>query len=121
MAKTAEEKKATQKEYYLKNRDQFLKYGKEYRTKNSRRTRLKHFYNMTVVEYDELYNAQGGKCAICGIHQSELKQSLCVDHNHITGEIRGLLCSNCNAGIGMLQDNSDIIEKALQYMKDSQN
>lgn len=73
-------------------------------------------YGITVEQYNELYQKQKGCCAICGIHQSELKKSLCIDHDHSTGKIRGLLCSNHNTGIGLLNDNYEMILKAAIYL-----
>lgn len=67
-------------------------------------------------EYDKMYFSQSGCCAICGIHQSELKKRLAVDHDHKTGKIRGLLCSNCNCAIGLLHDEPVVIEMALTYL-----
>ena len=72
---------------------------------------------LTHEEYDLLLQAQGHRCACCGIHQSELKKVLHVDHDHETGKVRGLLCSNCNTGIGKLGDNAKGIRKALAYVE----
>ena len=55
-------------------------------------------------------------CATCGIHQSELKKSLSVDHNHKTGKIRGLLCSKCNFGIGQFNDDLKLIDSVKKYL-----
>lgn len=77
---------------------------------------LKSNYNLTKKEYDKLYNDQHGKCAICGIPETELKRNLCVDHDHKTGKIRGLLCTLCNQGLGSFKDNQSNIENALYYL-----
>jgi len=82
--------------------------------------RLNHKYNMTPKEYDKLYKRQKGCCAICGIHQSVFKKALCVDHNHITGEIRGLLCNSCNWAIGYLKVDKmgfDLLTSAIVYIQ----
>jgi len=60
----------------------------------------KHYYNITIEDYDVAYNKQRGCCAICGKHQSELSTRLCVDHDHKTNEFRGLLCVKCNGALG---------------------
>lgn len=66
--------------------------------------------------YDKLYEAQKGCCAIC--NEPEEKFSwLCIDHDHDTGRIRGLLCPNCNRGIGLLKDNAALLERAAEYIK----
>ena len=59
------------------------------------------------------------KCAVCGKHQSEIKQALCVDHNHINNNVRGLLCIRCNRAIGMLEDNVQLLSQAINYLTNS--
>lgn len=78
-------------------------------------------YGLTAQFYNELFNKQEGCCAICGIHQSELPNKLCIDHDHITGMVRGLLCLKCNSGIGKFQDNTELLGNAIEYLKLSQN
>ena len=78
---------------------------------------IKHFYGMSVEEYDALYNRQHGCCAICGRHQSNLKRRLNVDHDHTTRKIRGLLCDHCNNGLGYFFDDSDLMLQAAIYME----
>lgn len=70
--------------------------------------------------YNELFIAQEGKCAICGKHQSEMKKALSLDHNHITGRTRGLLCSNCNWGLGNFKSDYgiELLQKAIEYSRD---
>lgn len=72
-------------------------------------------YGMSLEEYDTLYKNQEGRCDICGNMPSEYM--LVVDHNHETGEVRGLLCRPCNSGIGLLRDSEMIVAKALEYLK----
>ena len=84
---------------------------------NDRGNYLKRKYGITSQDYDNMYSEQEGSCAICGIHQSELKNRFCVDHDHDTGQVRGLLCNNCNNGIGKLQDNYDTIYRAADYLR----
>jgi len=59
-----------------------------------------------------MFEAQEGRCAICRRELAEAR----IDHDHITGSVRGLLCQNCNAGIGMLQDDPDILRAAVVYL-----
>ncbi len=69
----------------------------------------------TQKMYDELYEAQHGCCALC--NEPEEKFSwLCIDHDHETGKIRGLLCPNCNRGLGLLQDSPQLLQKAVAYV-----
>lgn len=85
----------------------------------SRRQELKRNHNITQEEYEMLLNSQDGKCAICETDKPNCLgvEYLSVDHDHETGRIRGLLCQNCNMGIGHLKDNCKIVESALVYLK----
>ena len=56
-------------------------------------------------------------CAICKTHSDLLPRNLAVDHCHTTGKVRGLLCTNCNIGLGMLKDSSEILNLAIKYLK----
>jgi len=73
-------------------------------------------YELTIIEYSELYRTQEGKCAICQVQFSNENPSN-IDHNHHTGKVRGLLCGNCNKGIGFLRDSIPYLEKAIEYLK----
>jgi hypothetical protein len=72
--------------------------------------------NLTRTAYSLLLVAQDYKCAICGINASELTRELSVDHNHDTNEVRGLLCSHCNIGLGNFRDDEELLIKASQYL-----
>ena len=86
----------------------------------SRKQDLKRNHNITQKEYEMLLNSQDGKCAICHTDRPNCRnvEHLSVDHDHETGRIRGLLCQNCNLGIGHLKDNTTILESALFYLKE---
>jgi DNA-directed RNA polymerase subunit RPC12/RpoP len=60
--------------------------------------------------------AQNYKCAICGIDANELPRELGVDHSHETHEVRGLLCSHCNIGLGNFRDDVELMRKAIEYL-----
>ena len=81
-----------------------------------RKIHIKRLYGVTYGDYERLLEHQGRCCACCGKHESEQKHRLAVDHVHDSGKIRGLLCNNCNSGIGKLGDNSDGVRKALEYL-----
>jgi len=85
-----------------------------------RRQQLKYSYGLTIEEYNQMFEQQKGCCAICGRHQSELKLTLGVDHNHTTGEIRKLLCRGCNSGIGHFNDDIELLLKAVNYLKEKE-
>ncbi len=107
------------RDYYLKHKEEHLKRTKEYRESNPDKVKNKKLvdrYGITLEDYNQMFIEQEGKCAICGKHQSELQRALFVDHDHNTGEVRGLLCNNCNAGVGYFEDKPDYLEKAIAYL-----
>jgi len=83
----------------------------------ARKFQLKYKFGLTLEDYNSMFDEQQGKCAVCGRHQSELKLSLAVDHNHETGKVRGLLCSGCNTALGMLRENKNSILSMVEYLK----
>lgn len=105
----------------------YSKYGQSDKGKQrARRAGLKFHYGITLEEYNQILEKQKGCCAICGRHQSEThksrwkcKLSLSVDHNHITRQIRGLLCGTCNRAIGSLKVDElgdELLKKAIDYI-----
>ena len=70
-------------------------------------------YGISSDFFGDLWQEQNGCCAICG---TRLKDKFYIDHNHKTGQIRGLLCSSCNVGIGLLKDSPDMLSKAIKYL-----
>lgn len=109
--------------YRENHKEKVSAYHKQYRKQNPDRCRgyqLKKF-GLTVGDYNKMFSDQKGCCAICGVHQSEFKKRLAVDHNHITGQVRRLLCSNCNKGIGNLQEDIQILHKAIAYLQTYQS
>lgn len=78
--------------------------------------KLKTKYGLTPAEWDLLYDQQLGRCAICYTDFAGIK--VCVDHDHKTGKVRGLLCVECNHGIGKFKDNPVILRNAAQYLDD---
>lgn len=79
---------------------------------------LMKLYGLSVEDWNRMFLAQGGKCAICDRHQTAVpKQRLQVDHDHETDKIRGLLCSDCNMGLGLFRDNLTSLAKASEYLQ----
>ena len=72
-------------------------------------------YGITAMQYAEMLFLQGGVCKICRRDGGDRK--LRVDHNHETGEVRGLLCHSCNTGIGLLQDDPEVLQAAIDYLR----
>ena len=82
----------------------------------NRNTRYIKTYGITIDDYNKIFKEQEGNCGICNKHQVEFKKRFAVDHDHDTGEVRGLLCFDCNIGIGKLGDNIEGLEQALRYL-----
>jgi len=86
--------------------------------KNARRTRhsahLKATYGISISDYDSMLRLQCGVCAICGGGTS--KNFLATDHDHATGEVRGLLCANCNKVLGRFRDRAGTFRRAADYL-----
>jgi hypothetical protein len=109
-------KKVECKDWYSKN--------KVYQSKYMREKSLKRLYNITLDGFDELRIKHNNKCAICGTEPGKpragkQKKFLEVDHDHKTGAIRGLLCSKCNTAIGLLEDEVDLLKKAIKYLNEA--
>ncbi|KKN36747.1 hypothetical protein LCGC14_0770530 [marine sediment metagenome] len=97
-----------------RNKPKLIKNKKELRNRFLLRT-----YGIRIEEYEELLQSQNNKCAICGIlvKRGRRKKNFAVDHNHETGEVRGLLCEDCNRGIGLLREDIGILQKAIKYLE----
>lgn len=106
------------KSYLIENKIKIQNYYKTEKYKKQKKNYyLKRDFNISIDDYNKLFQKQDGKCAICNKHQSELTTMLSVDHDHSTGKIRSLLCSNCNLLIGNAFDNIDILNNAIKYLK----
>jgi hypothetical protein len=84
-----------------------------------KRNALQRRYGLTDADYLALIDEQD-RCPICGV---EFDQNVKphIDHDHATGKVRGLLCNNCNTGLGMFKDNSEFLLKAIEYLKSRQS
>jgi len=80
--------------------------------------KLRKAFGIGYQEYLNMLAAQQGCCAICGTNDPGAR-AFAVDHCHDTGVIRGLLCGNCNTGIGNLRDDISILQRAIQYLENS--
>ena len=80
-------------------------------------------YGLTQEDYTNMLATQNGVCAICKCAETAKSnagyvKNLAVDHCHVTGKVRGLLCHDCNTGIGKLKDNISLLESAIKYLKE---
>lgn len=78
---------------------------------------LHYKFGITIEQWEALYAAQVGCCAICHSPDAKGRGRLHVDHNHKTGKIRGLLCMECNVGLGKFQDDPDLLLAAVTYIR----
>ncbi len=111
-------------EEFCKNKE---KYTKKYQRKKhlnyecrgfeyNKTIYLKRKYGIDLEEYYKILESQNNCCIICGIHESKMETMLSVDHCHTTGKIRGLLCHNCNIGLGNFKDDPKVMKKAIEYL-----
>lgn len=81
---------------------------------------LKKRFGITLDDYNCMMDEQDGKCAICGaIYGDNFGNPLTVDHCHKWGHIRGLLCRNCNYGLGNFDDNVEYLHNAIRYLNET--
>ena len=92
------------------------KYKRPYSYEYDKDKKLKKSYGISYAEYVRMLEAQNGMCAICGTDDTGKRKAFHVDHCHETGEVRGLLCGNCNSGIGNLRDDVGLLQRAIEYL-----
>jgi len=114
------------KKYGLANKEKISEYAKKYYELYKEEYRIyqkKHniqSYGITMNDYDNMYIEQNGVCAICGKPETRYKgdkQVLSIDHDHVTGKVRGLLCNSCNTAIGLFKDDLGILASAFEYLE----
>src|SRR3990167_4704807 len=141
--KTTPAKRTARSLYYYKNREQILEINKTPIVKQQRKLvrdswgkrnpekqrraifkcYLKRTYNLTLEQHEELLKKQNNLCAICQKPEfivdkrSGKIKKLAVDHNHKTGQVRGMLCINCNKGIGHFYENPKTLKQAIKYLQ----
>lgn len=98
------------------NKSQFSKSGHRGICRDCRNTH-RSIIRAAKKNYNLLLQEQNYGCAICGKSEKENKQLLSIDHNHITHRVRGLLCRNCNTGLGAFKDDCLKLEKAIEYLQ----
>lgn len=91
---------------YDNNRDRYINYA------------LKHTYGITLEERNSILVSQGGGCAICNIKENSDGRRFHTDHDHISGQVRGILCGNCNMALGQVMEDEKIAEGLLKYIKE---
>jgi hypothetical protein len=138
---TINEKKQKLKEYsrqyYLLNKDRIISRIKETskteefkekrkvfnkaRKEKNREVYYKKRYGITLMQYNQLLTIQNNTCAICKIAETEIKHGrntyFAVDHCHISGKVRGLLCYKCNSLLGFVNDKIETLKNAIKYLE----
>jgi hypothetical protein len=107
-------------QWMKKNASVVEKDQKEYYQLNKLRVRdnyLKRTFGISLEGYNNLLKQQNNGCALCGGGPACRGKGFAVDHCHVTGKIRGLLCRGCNVGIGNLNDDPELLEKAAAYIR----
>lgn len=129
-----EKQRAAKRRWHDKNRDLVNKRAREARARDPNRTeksrayalanpdvllrsRLKR-YGLAPDLFEAMVFCQSGLCKICGLPPRGRWRRLAVDHDHVTGRVRGLLCSNCNAALGALGDSVDGLNRAIKYLSE---
>lgn len=103
-------------------------YAAEWRAQNKdkiavhvRKSALKRKYGLTLEDYDAMVVAQDGRCAICPATEPggppDRRGFWHIDHDHMTGRVRGLLCLNCNTSLGRFGDSIEILQRAIDYLE----
>lgn len=134
---------AYKKEHYSKNKDKYKEAAKKYGKSDTRKDYLKRtteqrkeynkerwlkvkalkphlsIYGITLEDYNTRLALQNNCCLGCDINTSKLSRPLCVDHDHNTGKIRGLLCDSCNKALGLLKDDPNILSNLIIYLKNA--
>jgi hypothetical protein len=117
------EKERIRKQRYYKNNTKSIKEKvANYNKLNSEKRRLvvkkswiKCKYGIIYEDYLSMHREQDYKCKICKRHADEFKKGLVVDHNHKTGKVRALLCTNCNSQLHVLE-NKELYDKYINYL-----
>jgi hypothetical protein len=122
------------KRYYENNKEDLLKKKRaKYATRDKKEKKIdkeashqqliKRLYNMTPEQYKQMAIEQDNKCAICKKpenvkdHRTGKVRYLAVDHDHKTNKIRQLLCRRCNAGMGIFEDDTELLQTVVQYLQ----
>ena len=109
--------------YYQSNRDAILQYKRDsYCPIAKKNYNLQHKYDITLDDFMSMLKAQQEKCKVClrdiimFAGRKSKKNGAVVDHDHLTGRVRGLLCHSCNRAIGLLSDNTENLRRAIEHI-----
>jgi Recombination endonuclease VII len=118
---THEQKLLGQRDWRNRNKDRISVYNKNYQSQKDNQIRslrrYRNNYGLSTKEYTDMLIAQSGRCAIC---EEPLVKRLALDHDHVTGKMREILCWYCNVMLGQAKDKSDILIRGAEYLKKHQ-
>lgn len=107
---------------YQRDPEKFRQRGREWRQANKDKTkywdanrRLLRRYGITLEQKEQMMKAQGDECLLCD-RPFPSTQKACVDHDHVTGQVRGILCINCNRAMGQLGDSYERLHRVVAYL-----
>jgi hypothetical protein len=109
-------------EWKQKNKATYNSYKRLWRVKHKDREwarAIKRNYKITEKDYQRMLLEQNNQCAICKCTENIFKGKsiyFCVDHDHGTGQVRGLLCTACNRGLGLFKDNVEVLKSSVEYL-----
>jgi len=120
--KDLERQKEVQQRWRDAHPNYMVTYGREYqRLEKSKAARRRIKYGITPEQYEAIRAQQNNLCAICKqpqiIKRNGQVKTLCVDHDHTTEQVRGLLCDHCNKALGCMRDDVVILQSAIDYLK----
>lgn len=101
-----------------KNPNYAIGYYSKYVAKNPEYYKMRNLkrYGLTSQQYDDLFWKQGGRCALCQTNSHNGK-GWHIDHCHTTGKVRGILCNNCNVGLGHFKERIELLKTAIEYLE----
>ena len=112
-------KLAKNREWDANNRARRVAIVQRYQKKNptaGRNTYLLRTYGISLDDFNELLASQGGVCAICGSASPKSGHNWHVDHDHVTGSVRGILCHSCNTCLGFVEDSQEVLSNMITYL-----
>ena len=123
-AEHPERERAYQSQWRAAHPDRVAKYNRTYCMAHPERVAARRFepYGITPAEYEAMVVAQGGKCAICrrteraSDRHTGSRLPLSIDHDHLTGSVRGLLCTACNKALGQFEEDPALLAAAIAYL-----
>ena len=119
-----EKARAASRRYYAAHREKVLVAGKRYKIAHARECKavnrlrtIERQYGLTLDQYHALLERQGEHCAICSTALIPLGRDTHIDHDHCTTRVRGLLCGQCNPGLGRFKDDPATLRRAAEYLE----